>query len=79
MRKIIDQQMSALGGKIVVFYQMFCYLGFVLLYSILFGLLFALLLREKEKSPNVRKISFPLERILQEHHGNVYSSGFQVI
>ena len=67
--------MSALGGKIVVFYQMFCYLC----YSILFSLLFALLLRGKEKFPNVRKISFPLERIMQEYNGNVQSSGFQVI
>ena len=55
----------------MVFYQMFCYLGFVLLYSILFSLLFVLLLRGKEKFPNIRKISFPLERILQQHHGNV--------
>ena len=42
----------------MVFYQMFCYLGFVLLYSILFSLLFVLLLRGKEKFPNIRKISF---------------------
>ena len=50
---------------------------FGLFYSIFFlSLLFALLLRGKEKFPNVRKISFPLERILQGHHWNPLSSAF---
>lgn len=39
-------------------------------------MLFALLLRGKEKFPNVRKVSFPLERLLQGHHWNLLSSGF---
>lgn len=45
-----------------------CCLVLVLFYSMLFSLLFVLLLGEKEEYSSVRKLSFLLERTLQDHN-----------